>query len=209
MSQTEQKNSIEAILAKAKSRGIVPNERYKTLDKTHDDIEEVARENLVKQSTIEENKEEVLEDAISASADIAKAELTIDTPAIAKLDRVETATPEPTNPILTIPTFTTTQEIQKLFYYLCDEMSSYTTDEMKTAKYLLKRTEFGKINDVLIKREEFGIDGGVNLRKLSDSLKALEERGLFSWVTRQEKNLKYKLYTIENRFFKRYEKMLK
>lgn len=191
MSDTEvienSKNSVDAILLKAKNRGIETNQRYKSLKKDH-----------VVENFIAPNAEKPMDDkglTQTASPDIVIAEK-----AIAESTIPDSAIEKAEVPKSGIAKQATSLDIFKMFQLFCMKTKDSTVDEIKLMIFLIQETGYGKDQDVLIKRDDFISRGGVNFRKLSPSLESLVEKRFVSYVIKKDKNKKYKLFTINEKF---------
>lgn len=205
------KNSIEAILAKAKKKGIKSNTRYsksseKTPEKADQKIELIDE---VKSIISEPDTSLEVPESIPPIVEIEMAKSETAESAIDETEVAEkvTATSEIAKNVVatseTVKKATTTNSLE-VVYLMCEEVLNYTVDDTKLLSHILKRTEYGRLESVLIRREEFLMEGKINKRKLSDSIKNLEGKGVISRKLKMEKNLKCWLYTIEEEFIKKF-----
>lgn len=208
--------SIEEILKKAKNKGIEGNTRYSSLEKNQESISISSDLHLEqsKEKEIDEKPDFEVNDKhseIASPDDHLKKEGILDV-GLKKSTEVETAIVKTAigNPAIAtsaIAKRTTTHDACEMFYLVLDDVSRFSTDEGKIARYLLKMTEFGMKKDVLIRRSDFIEGGGVNLRTLTHSLSALEEAGFFNKTIKKEKNIKFTHYSLNFKYFKKFERI--
>jgi len=203
--------SIEEILKKAKNKGIEGNTRYSSLEKNQESIS-ISNDlhlELSKEKEIDEKLDCEVNDKhseIASPDDHLEKEGILDV-GLKKSTVVETAIGNPAIATSAIAKRTTTHDTCEMFYLVLDDVSRFSTDEGKIARYLLKMTEFGMKKDVLIRRSDFIEGRGVNLRTLTHSLSALEEAGFFNKTIKKEKNIKFTHYSLNFKYFKKFERI--